>query len=71
MSLETKMDIWVEVIKTRIPDITYPEAAMISLKAASDWYMGSDPELSKLFEQYLMFKTLKGLNDDEQTKKTI
>lgn len=71
MSLETKMDIWVEVIKTRIPDITYPEAAMISLKAASDWYMGSDTELSKLFEQYLMLKTLKGLNDDEQTKKTI
>lgn len=64
MSLDTKMDIWIEVLRTRVPDATYQDAAMLSLKAASDWYHGVDSELSKLFEQFLMLKQLKGFSND-------
>lgn len=67
MSLDTKMDIWLEVLRTRAPDITFPEAASLSMKAASDWYSGADTELAKLFDQFVMLKQLKGIINDEQT----
>lgn len=67
MSLATKMDIWIEILRTRVPNITHSEAAALSMKAAADWYSGADSELAKLFDQFIMLKQLKGINNDEQT----
>jgi hypothetical protein len=67
MSLDTKMGIWIEVLKTKVPDIKFDEAAALSMQAATDWYSGADTELANLFEQFIMLKTLKGMRDDEQT----
>jgi Zn-dependent metalloprotease len=68
MSLNTKMEIWIEVLKTRVPDITFNEAVAVSAQAASDWYNGANTELAKLFEQFVILKTLKGIKNDPETE---
>ena len=65
--MHTKMDVWVEVLKTKIPDITYGEAFRLSSKAASDWYSGSDTVLADLFDKFIMLKQLRGIHDEVKT----
>jgi hypothetical protein len=31
------------------------------MRAASEYYLGGDPELVEVFDQYVMLKTLKGI----------
>jgi hypothetical protein len=33
----------------------------LSMKAAAEYYLGGDPELVEVFDQYVMIKTLKDL----------
>ena len=67
MSLDTKIAIWLEVCRARYPDITEDNAKALSLKAASEWYLGGNKELVELFDQYVMLKTLKGIKNGEET----
>jgi hypothetical protein len=34
----------------------------LSMRAASDYYLGGSPELVEVFDQYVMLKTLKGID---------
>ena len=65
--METKRDIWLAVCEGQFPRKSEDQIMAYSTKAASDWYHGDDTELAKLFEQYVMIKTLKGIkNGDEK-----
>lgn len=61
MSLDSKLDIWITLCREKYPTITEDYARALSLKAASEWYLGGDTELVKLFDQYVMLKNLKDL----------
>lgn len=61
MSLNTKIEIWEEVAQVKYPELLPHQLHVLSMHAASDWYAGADTELSELFDQYVMLKTLKGL----------
>jgi len=61
MSLSTKQDIWLTLAGEKYPNLTEDQLKALSLKAASDWYLGGDTELVNLFDQYVMLKNLKDL----------
>jgi hypothetical protein len=61
MSLSTKQDIWLTLAREKYPTLTEDQAQALSLKAASEWYLGGDAELVQLFDQYVMIKNLKDL----------
>ena len=58
MSLNTKLDIWITLAGEKFPRLTEDQLRALSLKAASEWYLGEDNELVKLFDQYVMLKNL-------------
>jgi hypothetical protein len=45
----------------KYPALTESQLQALSLKAASEWYLGGDPELVNLFDQYVMLKNIKDL----------
>ena len=61
MSLSTKQDIWLTLVGERYPTLTENQLLALSLKAASEWYLGGDPALVELFDQYVMLKNIKDL----------
>lgn len=61
MSLDTKHDIWIELARPIYPDKDDEEILAIGMLAAAGWYMGYEDELSQLYDQYVMLKTLKGI----------
>jgi hypothetical protein len=61
MSLNSKQEIWLECCQAKWPTITEAAAMALSMKAAAEYYLGGDPELVEVFEQYIMLKTLKDL----------
>ena len=63
MSLETKLDIWKELAREKCPTLNENQLRTLSMKAASEWYLGADTELANLFDQYVMLKTLKGIEN--------
>ena len=65
--LTTNQRIWINIASDHYPSLNEEQVLAMSLKAASQYYLGGDPELVKLFEQYLIFKTLQGDNN-VQTK---
>ena len=64
--METKKDIWLAVCEGRFPGQSEDHIMAYSMKAASDWYHGDDTELARLFEQYVMIKTLKGIKNGNE-----
>ena len=63
MSLSTKQDIWLEVCKAKWPTMSEAAAMALSMRAASEYYLGGDQELVEVFDQYVMLKTLKGIDN--------
>jgi hypothetical protein len=61
MSLSTKQDIWLTLAGERYPSLNEDQLKALSLKAASEWYLGGDPELVNLFDQYVMLKNIRGV----------
>ena len=61
MSLSTKQDIWLTLAGAKYPTLTEDQLKALSLKAASEWYLGGEAELVQLFDQYVMLKNLKDL----------
>jgi hypothetical protein len=61
MSLSSKQEIWVECCVAKWPTISEAAALALSMRAASEYYLGGDPELVEVFDQYVMLKTLKGI----------
>jgi hypothetical protein len=64
MSLDTKQEIWLTLAGEKFPKLTEDQLRALSLKAASEWYLGGDTELVDLFDQYVMLKTLKGIENE-------
>jgi len=61
MSLSTKQDIWLTLAGEQYPSLNEDQLKALSLKAASEWYLGGDPVLVNLFDQYVMLKNIKDL----------
>jgi hypothetical protein len=61
MSLSTKQEIWVECCQAKWPTLSEAAALALGMKAAAEYYLGGDPELVEVFDQYVMLKTLKGI----------
>ena len=59
--MDSKIEIWLSLTREQFPGQSDEELALLSLDAASQWYLGKDNELTKLFDQYVMLKTLKGI----------
>ena len=59
--MKDKKEIWLVLAREQYPQLNEEQLAALSLKAAGDWYVGEETELTKLFDQYVMIKTLKGL----------
>jgi len=66
-SIET----WILLAQERYPKLNENEIKRLSMKAASEWYLGEDTELASLFDQYVMLKNLKGNQDGESSNQTI
>ena len=65
--MDTKRDIWLAVCEGRFPGKSSHEIMDYHFLAATDWALEIDTELARLFEQYVMIKTLKGIkNGDEK-----
>lgn len=62
MSLNSKVEIWETLAQEKYPELLPYQIHALSMVAASDWYNGADTDLAKLFEQYVMIKTLKGID---------
>jgi hypothetical protein len=43
--------------------LTETELDALSMRAASQWFLGEKNELTKLFDQYVMLKTIQGIPD--------
>lgn len=63
MSLSSKQDIWLEVCRGRYPTISEAAANAMLTQAASEYYLGGDRQLVEMFDQYIMLKTLKGIDN--------
>ena len=63
MCLDTKENIWAELARAKYPTLTENQLRALSMHAASDWYNGWDTELAKLFDQYVMLKNLRGIEN--------
>jgi len=50
----------------KFPQLTEDQLRALSLKAASEWYLGEDNELVKLFDQYVMLKNLAGIKNQDE-----
>ena len=61
MSLSTNRDIWLTLAREEYPMLTESQLMNLRLDAASDSYFGGNPVLVKLFDQYVMLKTLNGI----------
>lgn len=61
MSLDTKENIWLELAREKYPALTEDKLRALCMYAASEWFNGDNTDLSKLFDQYVMIKRLKGL----------
>jgi len=59
--MDDKKQIWLTLAREQYPNLTEDQLAALSLEAASRWYLGEESELTNLFDQYVMIKTLKGL----------
>ena len=59
--MDDKKQIWLTLAREQFPNLTEDQLAVLSLEAASRWYLGEESELTNLFDQYVMIKTLKGL----------
>lgn len=53
--------IWLNLVSGKYPSLTEDQALAMSMKAASEYYLGGDPTMVELFEQYLVMKTLQGV----------
>jgi len=60
-SLNTKENLWYDLIKEEYPEMTADGAAITSLQAAGDWYNRKRTKLSFLYERYMMLKELSGI----------
>jgi len=61
MSLSTKNEIWLTLAREEYPVLTENQLMNLRLEAASASYYGGDHILVKLFDQYVMLKTLNGI----------
>jgi hypothetical protein len=61
--MNSRIEIWRLLAKEKYPKLNEDGLSVLSLQAASDWYNGADTELSKLFDQYVMLKNLKGIDN--------
>lgn len=61
--LTSNQRIWLNIVSDKYPSLNEGQMLALSLKAASEYYLGGDTELVKIFEQYLIFKTLQGDNN--------
>lgn len=59
--MKTKEGIWLTLAREQYPSLTEEQAKALSMEAANLWYLGEETELTNLFDQYVMIKTLKGL----------
>jgi hypothetical protein len=59
--MNEKKEIWLTLARERYPELNEDKAAVLCLEAAAHWYSGEESELTHLFDQYVMLKTLKGL----------
>jgi hypothetical protein len=68
MSLGTKREIWITLAREQYPMLTETELDALSMRAASQWYLGEENELSNLYDQYVMLKTIQGIPDTNTLK---
>ncbi len=64
MSLNTKEEIWLECCKAKWPKVSEAAARSLHMSAAAQYYLGGDnDELAEVFDRYVMLKTLKGIDN--------
>ena len=61
--MNTKLEIWATLLREKQPTLTEHQIQALSMQAASEWYNGTNTELANLFDQYVMLKTLKGIEN--------
>lgn len=61
--MNSRIEIWRLLAKEKYPTLNEDGLSVLSLQAASDWYNGANTDLAVLFDQYVMLKTLKGIEN--------
>lgn len=61
MTSETKLDVWMTLAEPKYPELTEDRIKALSLVAANEWFLNTGSELAELYDQYIMLKTLKGI----------
>ena len=56
--MKSKREIWLTLARERYPTLTEDQLMGLCMEAASSWYQGVETELTTLFDQYVMLKTL-------------
>ena len=70
MSLNSKEEIWMELCRARSSNITEGQSYQLLIDAATAYYTNGNKDLVEMFDQYIMLKTLKGIeNGNEKEKK--
>lgn len=59
--MNDKHQLWLTLAREQYPTLTEEQMMGLSMKAASDWYFGVENELTILYDQYVMLKTLKDI----------
>jgi hypothetical protein len=61
---ETKLEVWLQLARPKYPTLSEDKITALSLTAANDWFFNTGSELADLYDQYVMLKTLKGIELD-------
>ena len=68
MSQNTDLDLWTQVAEGYWPELSVEELQGLSMQAALYWYQKENNALAKVYEQYLLLRTLKGVPMSGQTE---
>jgi hypothetical protein len=60
--LNKPLDIWVNLAREKYPTLTESQLSDLWIEAASRWYSGEESELTLLFDQFVMLKTLSSVD---------
>ena len=56
--MKTKQEIWLTLAREKYPQLNENQLMGLCMEAANLWYNGVENELTTLFDQYVMLKTL-------------
>jgi hypothetical protein len=60
VNLSISQQLWCSIARDQFPLLSEAQVLSLFTPASSDWWHNEDTKLAKLFEQYVMLKTLTG-----------